>query len=65
MASTPILYAFIARLTASSNSSFFINVFNAKCTETFLNLAYLIASNNSSLLKFVALALALKDDAPR
>ena len=40
-------------------------MFKVRCTETFLNLAYLMASNNSSFPKLVALARALKEDAPR
>lgn len=65
IASTPRLYADNARETASLNSSFLIKVFKARWTETFLNLAYFIASNNSVLSKLVAFARALKDEAPR
>mgnify|MGYP003484412842 CR=1 FL=1 len=51
----------MARLTASLNSSFLINVFKVKFTETFLSFAYLIASFKFSVVKFVAFALALKE----
>ena len=59
------MYAKTAKEIASFNSFSFNKVFKVKFTFTFLNFAYSIASFKFSLLKFVALALALKLLAPR